>query len=40
MGVTGADFLLKAVIVQSVVGVFIAENPWQFSGFTHQAWDL
>lgn len=30
MAVTGADFLLKALILQSIVGVFIAENPWQF----------
>lgn len=34
MAVTGADFLLKALILQSIVGVFIAENPWQFSGLT------
>lgn len=34
MAVTGADFLLKALILQSIVGVFIAENPWQFFGLT------
>lgn len=40
MAFTGADFLLKALILQSIVGVFIAENPWQFSGLSHQAQDL
>lgn len=34
MAVTGADFLLKALILQCGVGVFTAENPWQFSGLT------
>lgn len=27
MAVTGADFLLKALMLQSIVGVFIAEKP-------------
>lgn len=40
VAVTGADFLLKALMLQSIVGVFIAENPWQFSGLSHQAQDL
>lgn len=40
MAITGADFLLKALILQSIVGVFIAENTWQFSDLSHQAWHL
>lgn len=40
MAITGADFLLKTLILQSIVGVFIAENPRQFCGLSHHGRDL
>lgn len=40
MAVIGADFLLKALILQSIVGVFTQENTLSVFCFSHQAWDL